>query len=605
MKRYYSILLLFFITITAFADNVSFKATAPASVVLGQQFRIEFKVNGDGKEFRAGDIVGLDILMGPTTSTSSSYSIINGKSTSETSKTFTYVVVAKEEGTASVSPATVKVNGRQYSSNSLSIKVLPKDQSQNSGNTQSSVSEESSGIGAKDLLCQMTLSKTSVYEGEPVLATIKLLTTNPRTQIVDFKAPAFDGFTVQEIDLADNKSYELEHVNGKNYYAVVLKQYLLFPQRPGKIEVAPTTMVLSVPVRTQRQMRSIFDDFFDNYQQVEKSVTSSKYTVNVEALPFGKPASFYGGIGDFKISSSLSTKELKANEALTLKLTISGNGNLRYIKDPELKTPADFEVFDPKIDLNIKTTASGVTGSKTIEYTMIPRYGGDYTIPAIEFSYFDLKTQSYKTLSTQPYEITVEKSAIPESATNMANFSNTNKENVKFLGSDIRFIKTGNYNLRREYIFYFGTVSYWLYYLVPFVLALIFFVIYRKQIKENANVVRLKNKNANKVALKRLKLAGKYLKEQKRTEFHEEMLKAIWGYLSDKLNIPTSQLTKGNIEEKLSQLGVDHELVSNFINIIEECEFARYAPAQAGDSMDKTYNDTIAAIGKMENAIKK
>ena len=233
----------------------------------------------------------------------------------------------------------------------------------------------------------------------------------------------------------------------------IIKEYILFPQRGGKLEIPSTTMEVSVPVRTQKQMRSIFDDFFDNYQQVEKNVSSSKQTVNVEPLPLGKPSSFYGGIGDFKISSNVSTTELKANDALTLKLTISGTGNLRYIKDPELKLPADFEVFDPKVDLNIKTSKSGVSGSKTIEYTIIPRYAGNYTIPSVEFSYFDLKSKSYKTLSTQSFDLTVEKSAASDSSNpGIANFSNATKEQVKMLGSDIRFIKTGDYKIGRAHV---------------------------------------------------------------------------------------------------------------------------------------------------------
>ncbi len=607
MKRYYSILLLLFITLTAFADDISFKVSVPNTTIVGQQFKIEYRVNGDGKEFRVADIPGLDVLMGPTTSTTTNMSIINGKRSTEYNKTYTYIVVARQEGDFNIPSATVKVNGRQYTSNSSIVKVLPADKASEaeSANRSNSNAQPAAGAGEKDQLCLMTVSKTNVYEGEPLLLTLKILTTNERIQLLDLKLPQFEGFTVQEIDLPENRGFELENYKGKNYYSHIFKQYILTPQRSGKLEIPATTMDLSVAVRTQRQMRSLFDDFFGGYQEVNRKLTSSKYTINVEPLPFGKPASYAGAIGDFKLSSSITTTELKANEALTVKLTISGSGNLRYIKDPVLKTPNDFEVFDPKVDLNIKTTTSGTSGSKTIEYTMIPRYAGDYTIPAVEFSYFDLKTKAYKTISTQTYNIKVEKSDVSDTGTNMANFSNTTKENVKLLGSDIRFIKPGNYNLKKELNFYFGTFSYWLFYIVPFILAIIFFIIYRKQIKENANVALLKNKNANKIALKRLKLAGKYLKEQKRTEFYEEMLKAIWGYLSDKLNIPTSQLTKDNIEEKLSHKGVDKEVISNFMKLIEECEFARYAPAQMSDSMDKTYNETISAIGKMENAIKR
>ncbi|MEG1586083.1 MAG: BatD family protein [Bacteroidales bacterium] len=607
MKKCVFMLLTLFISMAGFADNINFRVSAPGSVVKGQQFRVEYTVNGDGREFRTGDFTGLEVLMGPSTSSSMSTQIINGKVSSETTKTFTYILMAPSEGSYTIPVATIKVDGRQYSSNSQTVKVLPPDKANEAQGGGAGQQSTTAGVGANDVMVRMQLSKTKVYESEAIVATIKLLTINGQTQLQDAKFPSFDGFTVQEIELPEQKSFELEHYNGRNYYGVVLKQYLLFPQRSGKIEISPVTLDLVVQVASQRRMKSIFDDFFEGYQNVNKTVSSGKQNVEVIPLPFGKPASFLGGVGEFKVATSISTTELKANEALTLKLVISGNGNLKYIKDPELKLPADFESFDPKIDLKITASPSGVTGSKTIEYTMIPRYAGDFEIPGIEFSYFDLKTKSYQTVKTQSYQIKVAKGAGNDASAsgNVTNFSAANQENVKLLGSDIRFIKTGDLNLKKTSSFFYGSLVFYLSYLIPLILFIILFIVYRKQVRENANIALTRKKKANKMVSKRLKTVSGYLKNHQKEQFYEEMLKAVWGYLSDKLNIPTSGLTRDNISSVLKSRGVDEELIESFLQIISTCEFARYAPSQSETAMDELYEETVKAISKMENVIRK
>ncbi|MEG0949844.1 MAG: BatD family protein [Bacteroidales bacterium] len=607
MKRCVFMLLTLLLCVAGFAaDNINLRALAPGSVVKGQQFRVEYTVNGDGKDFRTGDFTGLEVLMGPSTSSSMSTQIINGKVSSATSKTFTYIVVAPEEGSFTIPVATVKVDGRQYSSNSPVVKVLPPDKASEAQNGAGRTgSQVPAGVGKDDVLVRMILSKTKVYESEAILATFKILTLNGQIQLQDAKLPSFDGFTVQEIELPENKQFQLEHYNGRNYYGIDFKQYLLFPQRAGKIEIQPATLDLVVQVASQRKMRSVFDDFFDSYQNVNKTVSSGKQTVDVMALPFGKPASFMGGVGEFKVASSISTTELKANEALTLKLVISGNGNLKYIKDPELKLPADFEAFDPKIDLKIKATPAGVTGSKTIEYTMIPRYAGDFEIPGVEFSYFDLKSKSYQTVKTTAYQIKVAKGANGAGNGGVTNFSTTTQENVKLLGSDIRFIKIGSLGLKKSTSFFVGSITYYLLYLLPVLLFIVLFVVYRKQVEENANLVLMRTKKANKVASKRLKLAAKYLKDHQKESFYDETLKAVWGYLSDKLNIPTSELTRENVESEMQNRGLDAALIASFMEIISTCEFARYAPSQSDAAMDKLYDETVKVIGQMESLIRK
>ena len=384
MKKCFFIFVILLSCFSLAAKDVDFRSSASMSVVVEQHFRIEYTVNGDVKDFRASNFDVFNVLIVPSNSSSRSTQIINGKMSSETSKSFTYVLMGNKTGDFTIPSATVKANGSQYTSNRLVIKVLPQDKAAEANSSAGNVAATSgTGAGENDVLVKLALSKTKVYEGEAILATVRLYTVNPQVQLQDAKFPSFDGFTVQEVDLPENKSLELSNVNGRNYYTVDLRQYLLFPQRSGKIEIGNASLDLLVPVRVEKKMRSIFDDFFDNYQNVSKTISTQKHTIDVTALPFGKPATFSGGVGDFKMSSSISTTELKANEALTLKVVISGNGNLKFTKDPEVTVPADFEAFDPKVDLNLKTTASGVTGTKTIEYTFIPRYAGDFEIAQI------------------------------------------------------------------------------------------------------------------------------------------------------------------------------------------------------------------------------
>ena len=304
------------------------------------------------------------------------------------------------------------------------------------------------------------------------------------------------------------------------------------------------------------------------------------------------------------MSSTISTDRLKANEAVTIKVKISGTGNVKLIKNPEVTFPNDFDIYDPKVELDTKTTASGVTGSKTIEYMAIPRYAGDFEIPAITFSYFDPKANAYKTLSTEKYKLHVEKGEGGESAAPVvSNFSN--RESVRYLGQDIRYLKIKGVNFITTQDIFFGSFTYYLCYIVPAILFIVFFFIYRKQVKENSDIALVRTKKANKIAVRRLKNAGKLLSENKKEEFYDEVLRALWGYLSDKLNIPQSSLSKDNVEVELTKYGVDEALIKEFMDILNTCEFARYAPSQADDAMDKLYELTIDAIGKMENTIKK
>lgn len=326
-----------------------------------------------------------------------------------------------------------------------------------------------------------------------------------------------------------------------------------------------------------------------------------KLTVDVKSLPAGKPTDFSGGVGEFTISSSINSTDVKTNDAITIKLVISGTGNLKLVSDPEVKFPEDFEVYDPKVDNKFRLTNAGLSGNKVIEYLAIPRNAGTYKIPPIKFSYFDIKSRSYKTLTTEEYVVQVAKGAGNATQT-IANF--TNKEDLKVLNEDIRFIKQNDVKLMPKGEYFYGSTAYWLFYLIPGILFITCFVLYRKQIAANANAARVRTKKANKVAVKRMKQAEKLLAANKKDEFYDEVLKALWGYISDKLNIPVSRLSKDNIEEELLKYGVSDDLIKEFLNALNSCEFARFAPGDANQAMDKVYTESFEVISKMENSIK-
>ncbi len=594
------------IGITAKAQNVVFKASAPNAVVMGQQFQLSFTVNAEGKDLRVQEMPDFDVLFGPSQSKAYSSSYINGQMSSETTVTFTYVLMPKKEGTFNIPPATIKVNNSNYTSNALVIKVLPPDQAPaaNEGGGQDGSGQPAATVSADDIFVTMQVSKRSVYEQEGFLVTFKLYTLTDVRQFAP-KFPEFEGFLAQEIDLPEEKQWTRENYKGRNYNVATLKQTILYPQRSGKITINSGKYDVVLRVRnTQQRVRSIFDEFFDTYQNVNKTLTTNPVTIDVKPLPSGKPASYANAVGDFSMTSNISSNNVKANEAVTVKVTLSGTGNIRLIKNPEVVFPNDFDVYDPKVENNIRTTTAGLTGTKTIEYMAIPRYAGDFEIPAIRFSYFDTKTGTYKTLSSEPYRLHVEKGEEGEgSAPVVSNFSN--KENVRYIGQDIRYLKVKGVNFVTNNEIFFGSFMYYMCYLIPALLFIVFFFIYRKQVKENSNIALVRTKKANKMAVRRLKVAGKLLKDNKKEEFYDEVLRALWGYLSDKLNIPQSNLTKDNVEAELAKYGVKESLIHEFMDILNTCEFARYAPSQASDAMDKVYQSTVDAIGEMENTIKK
>ena len=602
--------ILFFILIStvigAWADGITFTANAPEVVVSGDQFRLSYTINSQKvRDFRAPSIQGFEVLMGPSRSTQSSTQIVNGNVTSTSTITFTYILMAGKEGDYKIPGATIVADGDNYTSNSVEIKVLPPDQSSgasSSSSARSSRNQVNSGkITDKELFMLATASKTNVYEQEAILLTYKVYTQVNLTAL-DGDIPDLKGFHTQEVELPNQKTFTLEHYNGRNYNTTIWRQLVLFPQQTGKIEIPSVTFEGTISQRVASA--DPFDAFFNggNYVNINKNIVTPKLVIDVKELPAGKPTNFSGGVGEFTISSSISTQDLKTNDAVTIKLVISGTGNMKLINTPEVAFPQDFEIYDPKVENKFNLTRNGLAGSKVIEYLAIPRHAGTFTIPPIEFSYFDLKSQSYKTLKTDAYTLNVAKGEGNADQV-VANF--TSKEDLKVLGQDIRYIKTGETNLTQKDDYFFGSMSYYMWYLIPLTLFIAFMAVYRKQAMENANVAKVRTKKANKVATKRMKNAGKLLAEKKSEAFYDEVLKALWGYISDKLSMPVSQLSKDNIEEELQKHQVADELIKEFINNLNDCEFARYAPGNQDEKMDKIYSSAIDVISKMENSIKR
>ena len=602
---------LIMVSLHAFADEkVSFTASAPDAVAVGDQFRLSYTVTTQKvRDFRVPSIKGFDVLMGPSRSQQKSVQIINGETTSTSSITFTYILMATKEGSFTLPGATITADGNQMVSNAVHINVLPADQangasSGNSGRQGGAASRASSGtsVSNSDLFITATASKTTLYEQEAFLLTYKIYTLVDLRGFDNVKLPDFKGFHSQEVELPNDRKWSLEHYKGRNYQTTVYRQFVLFPQQSGKLTIDAARFDASIAKATQ--VADPFEAFFNggnNYVEVKKTLATPQLTVDVKELPAGKPAGFSGGVGEFSISSSINSTNVKTNDAVTVKLVISGTGNLKLISTPEVKFPEDFEVYDPKVDNKFRLTSAGLSGSQVIEYLAIPRNAGTYKIPAVEFSYFDIKSRMYKTLTTEGYELHVEKGS-GNAAQTIANF--TNKEDLKVLNEDIRYIKQNDVTLSRKGDFFFGSLLCWLFYIVPGVVFILFFIIYRKQIAANANVAKMRTKKANKVAVKRMKMAGRLLADGKKDAFYDEVLKALWGYISDKLNIPVSRLSKDNVEGELRNYGVDDALIKEFLDALNNCEFARFAPGDDNQAMDKVYSDSLEVISKMESSIK-
>lgn len=609
MVRKFKLLIVFmFAGLFAMADNVEFVMEGPEVVAMGEQFRLGFTLNDRGTDLQLPDLSNFDVLMGPSTSQSSSIQIINGKTTQSQSFSYIFVLRAKKEGKFTIRPASIKVGGKTYESNSLNIEVVkgqPQQQQSQGGLQQSGGQQQddtpTGNISKDNLFVRVAVDKSSVSKGEQILATVKLyLSQNvPLNGFDDVKLPSYEGFWTKDIEVPTQINFTREVFNGRIYQVGVLKKTILFPQQVGNIRIDPFEISCLVRQRV-RQQQSFFDDFFDNYRVVKAKVVSDPVTISVKDLP-GQPDGFTGAVGNFSFSGTLDKTDGKTNEAMTMKLTVSGNGNLNLINPPKIELPTDFESYEPKTSDKTIASENGMSGSISFEYLFIPRYAGNFTIPAVKFVYFNPNTRQFETKTTEAFNIHVEKGKDDGKSSVVSSYS---KEDVKMIGKDIRFIKQNKSVLKQKGSSFYGTFEFYLIYILSIIGFAVFFVLNRKKIKENENIVLVKNKRANKVALKRLKDASVFLKNNQQEQFYEAVIKALWGYLSDKLSIPVADLNREKAAASLLEKGISQEVVLELMKIIDDCEFARYAPAAFSGTMTEIYDGAAKVMGIFEKLIK-
>lgn len=599
--------LLVFLPLSAMAQTL--KANAPQQVAIGQQFRLTYTVNSqDVSNFHIGQIPSdaFEILMGPSTSTQSSFSMVNGRTTQSSSVTYTYILSALKNGTFTIPAATINVDGSQISSNALKIQVSGTAQS-NGGRAQGGRPQQQeelrsagSTISGSDLFIQVSASKKRVYEQEPVLLTYKVYTLVALTQL-EGKMPDLKGFHTQEIPLPQEKSFKIEQFNGRNYKTVTWSQYVMFPQMSGKLQVPPITF--NGIVLQQNRNVDPFEAFFNGgsgYIEVKKQIQAPGVNIVVDPLPT-RPTGFSGGVGKFSMKTEIDKTELKTNDPLTIRVTITGTGNMKLMKAPEVKFTKDFDTYDVKVTDKTKLTTSGLEGSMIYEYLAVPRHLGKYHVPPVEFTYFDTKEKQYKTLTSEAYDLAVAKGDGDE--TTVQSYGGS-QEDIQMLANDIRYIKLGNVNMQSEGSLFFASTLYWIALAILVLVFILLFVIFRQRAIENADLVKVRGKKANKVAVKRLKKAAKLMKDNKPGEFYDETLRALWGYVGDRLNIPVEQLSRDNISDRLTERNVNAETIKQFIEAIDECEFERYAPGDPKGNMNKVYQMAMTAITQIAGTIK-
>ncbi|HEX7585951.1 MAG TPA: BatD family protein [Prolixibacteraceae bacterium] len=597
-----------FVGFLAMADNIQFTMEGPEAIAAGEQFRLSFTLNQNGSDLQLPDLSNFDVLMGPSTSQSSSIQIINGKTTQTSSFSYIFILRAKKEGKFTIRPASIKVNGKTYESNSLNIQVVKGQPQQAAGSGQQNTQQQQqqddtpSGTISKDnLFVHLAVDKTNVSKGEQILATVKLYISQnvPLNGFDDVKLPTYEGFWTKEINVPAQVNFTREVYNGKIYQVGILKKTILFPQQTGAIRIDPFEITCLVRQRVRKQP-GFFDDFFDNYRVVKAKVVSDPVIINVKDLP-NQPANYSGAVGNFSFSGSIDKTNVKSNEAVTLKLNISGSGNLTLINPPKIELPQDFEAYEPKTTDKTMAGDNGLNGSIAFEYLFIPRFAGNFTIPAVQFVFFNPSNHQFETRSTEAYNIKVVKGKDDQNSSVVSSYS---KEDVKMIGKDIRFIKQNKAQFKPKGSSFYGTFEFYMIYILSLIGFAVFYVLNRKKIKESANIALVRNKRANKVALKRLKEASGFLKNNQAEKFYEAVIKALWGYLSDKLSIPVADLNRQKASASLLEKEVEPEVVTELMKIIDDCEFARYAPAAFSGTMKEVYDGAARVMGIFEKQIK-
>lgn len=598
--------LLYFYIATIVAQTLT--GRAPDQVAVGEQFRLSYTVNTDeARGFRAGNIPdAFDVLMGPSTSTQSSYQLVNGHMSSSSSITYTYILSANKNGIFTIPSAHVTVGGKNINSNEIHIQVVGNASNAQSGgggqgrrqSGRTEVRPAGSTISGSDLFIKVSASKQHVREQEPILLTYKVYTLVALTQL-NGKMADLKSFYTREVPLSQEKQFHLEMLNGKPYKTVTWQQYVMFPQVTGKLEV-PSITYEGIVAQQNRNVDP-FEAFFNGgsgYVEVKKQITAPGITIQVDPLP-EHPAGFSGGVGSFQISAQLDKTEVKANDPVKLRVTVSGMGNMKLLKQPVVEFPSDFDHYDAKVTDKTKLTTRGLEGSIIYDFLAVPRHQGTFEIPAISYVYFDTQSNKYKTVKTQPFTLHVAKGSGSSSS------AYSGQEDIKQLNSDIRYIKMGESRQRAVGEYFFASTEYWVS-LAVLVLAFIsLFVIFRQRAIDNADIVGQRAGKANKVAAKRLKKAAKLMAAGKQNDFYDEVLRALWGYVGDKLNMPVEQLSRENISQQLSAHGVQQSVIDQFLGALDECEYARYAPGDATGNMNKVYDAAMGAITQIATTMKK
>lgn len=585
------------------AAQVSFTAHAPRQVIQGNKFNVTYVLrNAEGSNFKEPQVNGATKLYGPSLSTSYSSEWVNGKSSSSSSQEYTILYRADKEGTYTIDAATIDADGKRYSTKPVTIQILPPDKSSSDNSADSrnqgvriddiDTQSASKPLSTKDLFVRIEMSKQKVYEQEAVVCTIKLYTKYQISQFMTTLQPSFDGFLIEELPISNNLN-NVEHLNGENYMVAELKKCILFPQKSGKLTI--TSGNYDVTAVQYESIRSLFGTI---RQPVERKlqVKSNSASVNILPLPTPKPASFNGAVGEFTVTTSVKPNTFKTYEAATYIYTIAGSGNVKYLTAPTVNFPSQFDVYDPQSTVNAKPNGSTVKGSMKFEYTFIPQYVGEYEIPASEFTYFNPSKGKYVTVNVPGQKFNVAKGVGSASVT---------KKDLELKNKDILHIKTGDLNLKKDHSMYLSSFAYWLWYILPVALLVSLLWYYRKTLKARSNVELMKNKRANKVAKKRLKQARAFMEANDSNKFHAEILKALWGYLSDKLTIPVSELNKENITSELEKYGAEENVVKDVMAILDKCEFAQYAPELGGSNMKEVYDEASDIMDKLESTKRK
>jgi hypothetical protein len=578
--------------------EATFSVIPPRQVIAGNRFAVTFRLqNGEGSSLNAPQINGCTLLYGPSTSTMQSYQIVNGQATSSSSIDYTYTYRADKAGTFTIGSASIVVGGKTLRSREAKFTVLPADHqssnAQQGGRPQVSVDDYSTqtpdrNVGADDVFVRIILSKSQAYEQEAIECTIKLYTKYQISSFMPTTQPNFEGFLIDEANVQPALN-EMEHYKGQNYMTAILKKCVIFPQKSGKLTINSGRYDLTVV-----QYERVNMGFFGSTRPVEKKiqVNSNSCSVNITPLPQPAPDGFNGAVGHFTIDSKLNGSSFRTNEAASLTYTISGTGNIKYLKEPSIDFPSEFEQFTPKTDISSHVSGTNVTGSMTVEYTFVPQSVGKFTIGSDKFVYFNPATKQYVTLTTPSYDLDVAKGAGSSSTT-------VDKEDVKIKNADIIHIKLGDKGLSHDHTLIIDRWWYWAIYIALAAILAAAIAFAAKRIRLNADVTGQRLAKANKMARRRLKAAAAFMKARESEKFYDETLRAVWGYLSDKLSMPSSQLSRENIASELSRYGADQQLTDRFIEVLDQCEMARYTPQLSDNQLENIYNAASSAISDM------